>query len=94
MHCLLLVTFGIVARVSRDTHRFRDLRMDEIPMTALSATIRKPRSFEIPDQLSHFRGMLQGYRQALAASTIELSNAGVAQPVRMANGRGPPAPVI
>jgi hypothetical protein len=54
MHCLLLVTFGIVARISRYADRFGDLRMGEIPMTSLSATIRKARSFEVSDQLSHF----------------------------------------
>jgi hypothetical protein len=48
--------FGIITRISGKTDRFRDPRVDEIPMAAFSTTIRKSRSFKVSDQLSHFPG--------------------------------------
>jgi hypothetical protein len=40
---------GVLAQIPGNADRFPDHRMDEIPMTASSAAIRKSRSFEISD---------------------------------------------
>ena len=36
-------------------HRFRQSRMNQIPMASLAATIREPCPFQIPDQLPNLR---------------------------------------
>ena len=35
--------------------RFRDVRMDKVPMAPLASAVHKTGTFEVSDELSHFR---------------------------------------